>query len=504
MRRILMTLLLAGFAPTAMGADWWTPNGWTPPDITLSTQQAVAHVDTEGLLTLPVEQAVTMALLHNPSLIAQKQQPIIAGTFAAVERARFDPTLFASAEKSEQSSRIKVGLRKYMPTGTTLELTLTRRTRDQRGSADTQAALTITQALLDGFGIATNLVALRQARTEVMASAYQLRGFVTALVADVESTYWAYLGARARIDILENALAVAERRAQATRKRIAAGAVAEIQRYAFAAEAARRRQALIDGRARAKKLRIQLLRLISPEDRVNYQRRIKPISEVKITELAPIDATVDYIKLAWQQRADLNQARLKVIRNKLQVKATQNGLLPRLDFFVRLGRTGLAGDDAAAIRGYGRDDTYDLSAGLQFEYKLGNRAAEARARRAKVSRKQALAALENLKRQIAAEVRKAIIEVKRAAAQIKASAATVRLRRKTLQAEQKRFEVGRSTALMVAQAQRDLLQARLKRLNARINYRQALIALHVADGTLLARRLIEAPGKLLPDLPWQE
>lgn len=505
MYRIVITLLLATITSLAWGADWFAPDDWSPPDINVSSGQSAPVIENDGPLALSVEETVALALINNPSLIAQKQEPIIAGTFAAVERAVFDPTLFAGVEQSEEGTHVEVGISKQLPTGTTLELALAKDTGNAVRDSDIRADLTITQALLDGFGIATNLVSLRQARTDVVASAYQLRGFVTTLVADVESTYWNYLGARARIDILENALAVAEQQSDATEARIAAGAVAEIQRYAFAAEAAQRRQDLINGRAKARRLRAQLLRLVSTPGEARYQRKIKPTSDVVVKQAAPIDTSAAYIELAWQRRADLNQARLFKMRNQLQIVATRNGLLPRLDFFVRLYRNGFDnnGADFGSSSGYDTDNNYDLTAGLQFEYALGNRAAEARAKRAQATRVQAQAAIKNLKRVIAADVRAAVIEVQRAAAQIDASAATVRLRQKTLEAERARFKVGRSTALLVAQAQRDLLAARLNRLDAYISYRQALINLHVVDGSLLTRRLVEAPGTLPPNVSWQ-
>ena len=46
--------------------------------------------------------------------------------------------------------------------------------------------------------------------------------------------------------------------------------------------------------------------------------------------------------------------------------------------------------------------------------------------------------------------------------------------------------------------------ARLDRIDAFIGYRQALIELYVADGTLLTRRLIEAPGDRSPTTPWRD
>src|SRR5699024_4731501 len=116
-------------------------------------------------------------------------------------------------------------------------------------------------------------------------------------------------------------------------------------RFAFAAEAARRKRDLIDGRARARALRAQLLRLISPPGGISYRRDIKPVSSVRIEKSAPIDGVAAYIALAQQRRADLNQARLQVVRNELDIVATRNGLLPRLNLFVSLGQNGFGRDN---------------------------------------------------------------------------------------------------------------------------------------------------------------
>ncbi|MES1950857.1 Outer membrane efflux protein [Salinisphaera sp. S4-8] len=533
---ILACALLIGSAPASAWLDAQTlawPEQPLPgaPDHTPATRSApvatnddLAALGTRNRLELSVETAVGMALENNPSLAAQRLQPLIAGTFAAVERAVFDPSVFARIETSREvaervsediqqnfavrndTERARAGIRQTLPTGTELELSLTQDLSESSRSprqASTRVGLTLTQALLNGFGIASNLVALRQARADTLASAYELRAFVTALVADVEATYWDYLGARRRIDILENALNVAEQQSREARLRIEAGTVARVEQAAFAAEAARRRQDLIDGRAEADRLRIRLLQLISAPDGLRYERAVEPSTDV-ITDAAPLDAPSDYVALAERRRPELNQARLDIARNELDVVATRNGLLPRLDLFVTLGQTGFARHYGGAYENLDGGDTYDLSGALEFEYPLGNRAGHALDRRAKASLRQAWASLDNLQRVIEAEVRYALIEAERAAAQIEATAATVRLQHDTLAAEQARFDVGRSTGLLVAQAQRDLLAAELDRIDAFIAYRQALIDLHVADGSLLTRRLVDTPGELPPALPWRD
>ena len=54
---------------------------------------------------------------------------------------------------------------------------------------------------------------------------------------------------------------------------------------------------------------------------------------------------------------------------------------------------------------------------------------------------------------------------------------------------------GATTALLVAQAQRDLLQSQIAEVRAMVNHRQALIDLYRLEGSLLLRRGVSAPGE---------
>ncbi|MEX2606799.1 MAG: TolC family protein [Kiritimatiellia bacterium] len=85
----------------------------------------------------------------------------------------------------------------------------------------------------------------------------------------------------------------------------------------------------------------------------------------------------------------------------------------------------------------------------------------------------------------------AIVEHNRALAQTRASAETRRLREQTAQAERDRFDVGTSTSLLVAQAQRDVLESQINELESRIDYRIALVRLQEITGELLERYGVE-------------
>jgi len=57
-----------------------------------------------------------------------------------------------------------------------------------------------------------------------------------------------------------------------------------------------------------------------------------------------------------------------------------------------------------------------------------------------------------------------------------------------------KFNVNKSTTLLVAQAKRDLLAARIQQVQAVVDHLKSFIALYRLDGTLLDRRGIAAPG----------
>ncbi|WP_371258985.1 TolC family protein [Ectothiorhodospira sp. BSL-9] len=534
-RRALLALALSGLmllpATQAQADDLPTPpwleerlDAWGPAPDTLPEGAPQPHAPqawspgpgqvASGQLELSVENAVFMALQNNRSLTMEQLQPLITGTFEAVERAVFDPVVFGEVRLSEdetvrqftevverpdevtrsQRDRAEAGLRQSLPTGTDIELSL----RTVRADSDrteeqftSRAGLTLTQALLRGARIDSNLASLRQARVDTQSSLYEFRGFTESLVADVETAYWDYVLASRRTQIFEESLAVAGQQLEETRQRIRVGDRPESEEISARAEEALRRQGLIDARSQRAQTRIRLLQLINPPV-AHWGTQVTPLDEPdpQVPALEPVG---DHMELARELRPALNEARLRVQRGELEVIRTRQGLLPRLDLFVTLGQSGYAsafGDAWREVDGPG----YDYSVGLQLEYPIGNRAARADAQRAGLSRQQALEALGNLQQLTALDVQNAWFEASRTREQIQATQLTRELQEEVLRGEQARFRVGTGTALALSQAQRDLLESQLDEAEAIIRHRQALTELYRQSGTLLLRRGIEAPG----------
>ena len=104
-------------------------------------------------------------------------------------------------------------------------------------------------------------------------------------------------------------------------------------------------------------------------------------------------------------------------------------------------------------------------------------------------------ALENLAQLVQLDVRSGYIEVNRALEQIAATAATRRFQEEKHRAETEKFRVGKSTSLLVAQTQRDLVASQISEIQAIVNYLNSLVDLFRLEGSLLERRGISAPGR---------
>ncbi len=465
-------------------------------------------INAAGLLDLSVEEATVLALRNNRELAVQQMNPVIVGTFEKIERGVFDPQAFAEFTYGEETAieidrgtgtRFSVddtetaavaGLRQDLPTGTNVEMSVAQdretssRTPEQQ---DARLGLTVTQQLLRGAGPAVNLVRVKQAQIDTRASLYELRGFTEALLAEIESTYWRYALAQQRIAIFEGSLDLARRQLDDVQQRIEIGVLPETDAAIARVEVARRQQDLIDARSDLESLRYRLLRLVNPPPFTgSLDRQVNVTSNPELTAEAITDID-DRLLLAERSRPDLAEARLRLEQDRLETIVTRNGLLPRLEVFIALGKTGFAdtfNDSFRELDG----DTYDLAAGVRFSKLLGNDTAEAFNLAAYASRRQSAAAIDNLVQLIRLDIRLAATELERARLQIGASRTTRTLQDEAVRAERERFDAGASTALLVAQAQRDELEARIAEVEAVVAYRLALISLYVAEGTLLDRR----------------
>jgi outer membrane protein TolC len=486
----------------------------TQPGPAAATQAS----DEPAPLVLTVEDAIFTALQNNPNLQLQRLTVPIQREGEQQQLAAFDPTVSASVQAGKTNTPIttipppsqftdtiqaSAAVSQFFPTGTTVALNAGTTYNNYEFYSDsltaTNVGMTVTQALLQGFGTDVNLAQLREAQLDTKISQYELRGFAETLVANIEDTYWDYALAQRQIVIFTNSLAVAQKQAYQTSEFISAGKLAETERAAAEAEVALRREDLINARATLETTRLHLLQLISPKDK-NFWRRSIELKNDPFVPQGKLDDVEAHANVALKLRPDLNQARLQIQRGDLEVVRTKNGVLPQLNVFITLGKTGYSKSFGGSVTGLDGDG-YNALVGLNFVDNVGNRAANAQYHVAKLSREQQIDSLQNLIDLAQVDVRSGYMEVVRTREQIAATTATRILQEEKLRAESEKFRVGRSTSILVAQAQRDLLSSQIDEIQAVVGNIKALVNLYQLEGSLLVRRRIAAPGTQPVHLP---
>lgn len=485
---------------------------------------APAAATAKDAIAVDIRGAIVLSLANNRDLRVQVLNPDIRRTAEDEERAAFDPVLRARGDKgksyAEQFARYGSGFENarvndfnlglsaenYFPTGTRLALEAKSTSVDSSLYTDplvsTRVGGTLVQSLLRGFGLDANLAALRQARVDTEISQYELRGFAEALVSQVEQTYWDFTLSREKLRIFETSVKVAEQQLAETNEKIAVGRVPEIERAAAQAEVAQRRQELIEARSWVAKLRIRMLQLMHPGQDMTFWSKDIVLRDLPSSPKDDLAAVDEHARVALEMRPEIKQTELEIKRATLQTARTVNGLLPRLDFFITLGTTGYATSFGSSI---GKQDGqyYDARAGFEFEFPPINRAARAQRTRSLFNEIQATRAVERMMDLVQAEVRTAYVEVQRAKEQVAASIITRQLRELTFQAELEKFNTGKSTSFLVAQAHRDLIASQIAEVESVVNHLKAIVDLFRLEGSLLQRRgiVIEADGPTFADQP---
>jgi outer membrane protein len=474
-----------------------------------------AGAQARGQLEISLAEAILMALENNRSLAVQRIAPAIAQSFEDEARAAFDPVVSAGAFTQRYEGRSTaapgdptgtdtargrrdegfIALDTFFPTGTLVSVEAAAARTDAGFQNDahhsSRLGVAVSQALLRGFGREVNLAMLRQARLETHITLYELQGFSEALVAAVEDAYWDYALSLRQIEIVRESLNLAEQQLAETQSMIDVGVMAEAELPAVQAEVALQRQGLINVKNARDASRLRLLHLLNPPGGGLWDREVT-LAHPPAVPVIVLDAVEDHVARGLRQRPEVNQAELEIGRGELEVVRTKNGLLPRLELFINLGKSGYADSFGGAVSDLD-GSSYDTRVGFSLEYPLANRGARARHRRATLGREQAEKALDNMNLLVELDIRNAYLEVDRTREQISAGAATREWQEEKLRIETEKFRVGRSTNLLVAQAQRDLLVSRIEEVRSVVDYLKALTHFYHMEGSLLERRGIQMP-----------
>lgn len=448
----------------------------------------------EAPLELTLSDAILMALENNSAFQVALMKPELRGLQEEQARSEFDPNLSGSittsgsngGESDSTNTGVDLEISKKLPTGGDISFGLSTDGRIGGVSGDSSSsriALSLSHPLFKGAGTDVNMSGIRQAEISKKTSLYELQAYAELLLLQVEMAYLDYALAQRRLKIYEDSHDLAELQLEESRVMIEVGKIAEIELIAAQAEVASRKEALINARSNLDKTRFRLLRLINPPGVEFYSWEITIADELTVREYDVGDIET-HMETALVLRPDLNEARLLIERNELDILITKNGLLPNMELFVTLGMSGYSDSFGDSFTNISTGNN-DFRFGINYFHTFGENNSRASYEQSVISQDQAYEALNNLTLLAQEDVGVAWIEVNRANEQITATAASRLLQEEKLRAETEKYRVGKSTSLLVGQAQRDYTSSRISEIEAIANYRKAVIELLRNEGTLL-------------------
>jgi outer membrane protein TolC len=258
---------------------------------------------------------------------------------------------------------------------------------------------------------------------------------------------------------------------------------------------------------------------------------IIPLDQFRIPAQEETHTVDDLIKQALTARPEMEQARLNLQSNQMNLVGIRNSLKPTLQAFAELTNNGLSGTltplgaslvgNYPFIGGYGtllgeifRRSYPNYSAGVSLNLTLRNRTAKADYVTSLLELRQNELNLRKNINQIRVDVQNAMVGLEQARARYEAAVKSRTLQEQTLAGDQKRYALGATVAFQVVQDQRDLATAQSSEVQSMANYTHARIALDQALGSTLAvnnvmieeamRGQVSQPSVLPAELPKEE
>jgi len=178
---------------------------------------------------------------------------------------------------------------------------------------------------------------------------------------------------------------------------------------------------------------------------------------------------------------------LRLAVSDLNVELAKNSTLPQLDLEYTYAAAGQAGTMGRAFDSVFDRPAEDHTVGVSAVVPLGNRAAEARLRQAKLLRTRNQMDRERIAQSVRQEVLETVDGLQQNWRRILAAEQGTSAALRDYQVEQQQFQLGFRTSTEVLSAASRLADAQLRRIRAFAEYEVAQVRVAFATGTLLGR-----------------
>ena len=326
------------------------------------------------------------------------------------------------------------------------------------------ARASVTQTLFDWKSIS----AARAAGASVKSADYTRLDATDLVVLAVGYAYFQAVADEARIATDEAQVQTAQTLFDQANDQVNAGTAADIEALRSKVELQTRQQQLIEAKNDFAIQKITVARVIGLSPGQDFDLTDK--SEYLALESTTLD---EALKRAYASRSDYRAASAEVRAAELSRKAAVAGYFPSLSFGADYGTGGAHPSDATRV--------YDLRGTLSIPIFTGNRV-HGDIQQADARLEQARERLDNLRAQVEADVRTAVLNLESAAEQVKVAHSNIDLADQTLTQSQDRFNAGVTDTVEVVQSQEAVASAHEQYISSLYKYNFAKISLIRALG----------------------
>jgi outer membrane protein len=379
----------------------------------------------------------------------------------------------------------------------------------------------IAQPLFRNAGRANNTRYIAIAKTNKKISSAVLEQQMISTITGVDSLYTDLISLQDEVKVQQQALMAAEQLLSNDRQQLDAGRLPPIEVARAESLVSSTRVLVEQSEALRDQQEVILRTLIDPRSLTGPGVQLPGIvaTDLLLPPHARVEAPLpDLVKLAWDKRPDVRQARLQIVNGERQVASSANAAKPEIDIYgtyqtrgvvlpglVATGGSSLTGNtipDQVPTGGTRSSTLYE--AGIQFYLPVQNRVAKANLNIDKAILRQQQLRETQLESAVAAEVRNAVTALRAAENAAGAAVKARELQEQLLSAAQESFQAGYGTNLAVIEQETYLAQAQTSEVVAKAAWSKAAVQLDRMTGEILDRTgigLKDAQGKEQPNSP---
>ena len=473
----------------------------------------------KNTLTLNLSQFIHLVSQKNEQILARETEWLIYQQRENGARSIFEPELIGTYQidgidrqntveetvsqnfattYTARNNDANVAFQGLVPTGAQLSLGYTSRKstnsltenytdHDTEYKQFTEAS--ISQPLLKNAGVKVTTAHIRVAEGDTERSFQMFRQEMMQVVFRAAATYWDLILAQMKFENRHDSVRDAEQLLAYSRERYRTGKMAETEVLESEAGVALRKALTSVAEQLLFSTKNEALNMILSSTMTD-EMNIEGGDDLTMQKIVP--DVKSSLEKAFQLRPEYLAALVKIERENIRLEFAKNQRWPQLDLKASYGANGLA---------FTRNDAWDTlrdrdypswSVGVEFRIPLfGGRKSRSELTAVKLEKERALRELKSIEVTLVNEVDTVIHNIYSIIDQVKYASQVADFRKRLLDVEVVRLEAGKSNTRLVLEKEEDYREAKEAELESLVNFRKAVHAFELAEGTLLARYGIE-------------